>query len=268
MFPLINSNKKNKINRRVKVFILVFLLLGLTAYVFTKSPSSFVSETVNVIAKPFLVVGNYAKEWVSEIKSERSVKEENKELKIKLNEANAKILSFDALKRENQELRSFLRKDSEQGENSFLVASIVSKPPQSPYDILVLDVGSEKGIWVGMTVTAYGDVLLGYVVDVSKKTSKVKLISFPQEETNVLLSVSNTPAIAVGLGGENLEIILPRTIEIKSGESIVALGVESLLVGVVEKVEINVSNPLQKIFFRLPINLQELRYVSIEMQDE
>lgn len=117
-----------------------------------------------------------------------------------------------------------------------------------------------------MMATAHANVLLGHVAEVFPTISKIKLISFSGEETNVMIesAPASISAIAVGRGGENLEIKLPSAIEIKSGDKIMTMGTFPLAVGVVEKVEIDLSDPFQKILFRLPINLQELKYVMIE----
>jgi cell shape-determining protein MreC len=147
---------------------------------------------------------------------------------------------------------------------------IISRPPQSPYDILIIDAGSDNEVKAGMLVTAYGNVLLGYVAEVFPSTSKVKLISFSNEETNVLIESAGTgtstaiSAIAVGRGGENLEIKLPSSIAINSGDQVKTMGNFPFIAGTIEKVEISLSDPFQKLFFRLPVNIQELKYVMIE----
>lgn len=148
--------------------------------------------------------------------------------------------------------------------------SIISRPPQSPYDILIIDAGSDNGVRAGMPVTAYGNVLLGYVAEVFPTISKVKLISFSNEETSVLIESAGTgtstavSAIAVGRGGENLEIKLPSSIAINSGDQVKTMGNLPFIVGTIEKVEISLSDPFQKLLFRLPVNIQELKYVMIE----
>jgi len=158
----------------------------------------------------------------------------------------------------------------ENEDKTYILASIISRPPQSPYDILIIDAGYDNEIRAGMLVTAYGNVLLGYIAEVFPSTSKVKLISFSGEETNVLIESAGTgtstviSAIAVGRGGENLEIKLPSSIAINFGDQVKTMGTFSFIVGTIEKVEISLSDPFQKLLFRLPVNIQELKYVMIE----
>ena len=158
----------------------------------------------------------------------------------------------------------------ENEDKTYILASIISRPPQSPYDILIIDAGYDNEIRAGMLVTAYGNVLLGYIAEVFPSTSKVKLISFSGEETNVLIESAGTgtstviSAIAVGRGGENLEIKLPSSIAINFGDQVKTMRTFSFIVGTIEKVEISLSDPFQKLLFRLPVNIQELKYVMIE----
>ncbi|MBI4691908.1 MAG: rod shape-determining protein MreC [Candidatus Terrybacteria bacterium] len=205
------------------------------------------------IFSPFIKLGQSINDWRLS-----DVQKENYELKTEIEELKTKLLSYQPSSSEGP---SFA--EAKDGPSSYILASIVSRPPQAPYDILLLDAGAEHGVKPGMTVTAYENVLLGFVIEVFADISKVKLISFPGEETNVMIQ-GQVSAIAIGRGGENLEIKLPSAIEIKLGDQIMAPGTFPLLVGVVEKVEINLSDPFQKILFRLPINLQYLKYLMVE----
>lgn len=184
------------------------------------------------------------------------IKKENSELKEKIESLKAEIFSCQYLQKENSE-----------SSQKYIFGSVISRPPQSPYDVLVIDIGSENGVSAGMEVTAYGDILLGHVAEVFPKISKVKLVSFPKEETNALIQLNSTgewiSVNVVGIGGENFEIKLPSTLEIKSGDQIITTGTHPLLLGVVEKIEVNLSESMQKIFFRLPVNLQYLRYAYV-----
>jgi len=217
----------------------IILVLFLALAVFTDS----FRRPLVFIFSPFIKLGQSINDWRLS-----DVQKENYELKTEIEELKAKLLSYQAPQKESEQ---------------YILASVVSRPPQAPYDILLIDVGAEDGVKTGMTVTAYENVLLGSVIEVFADISKVKLISFPGEETNVMIQ-GQVSAVAVGRGGENLEIKLPGAIEIKSGDQIMALRTFPLLAGVVEKVEINLSDPFQKILFRLPVNLQYLKYVMLE----
>jgi cell shape-determining protein MreC len=172
--------------------------------------------------------------------------------------------------------RPFLKPNNKDGEvkilncNSMIPVafSVISRPPQSPYDILIIDDGSDSGVRQGAKALFSTDVLLGYVSEVFGKTSKIKLVSFPGEETSVMIEPvsggTKISALAVGRGGGEMEIKIPSAIEIHSGDLIKTPGNYPLILGAVEKIETNLSDPFQLILFRLPINLQELDKIMIE----
>jgi rod shape-determining protein MreC len=233
-------NRDKKIKKMAALIIGCFFLF---LFVFNNSFSFFISKTALIIAHPFLKLSNSLTE-------KGGLEEENFVLKQKINELEAKLILY-----ENSE--------KEIANQDYLTAYILSRPPQSPYDILIIEAGFENGVQKNMEVTAYGSILLGYVSDVFPKISKVKLISFPKEETNAVFSSLNIPIIALGKGGDNLEINFPQSIEVNIGEKITTIGSNPALVGIVEKIEKSPAEPFQKILFRLPLNIQELKYVTI-----
>jgi len=190
---------------------------------------------------------------------------DNLKLKEKNLELETRMLSFDTLQKENEELKALfsLKKDGD-----YILGYVVSRPPQSPYDILIIDAGSNNGIKEGAEVTAYGSVLLGYVSEVFPKSAKIKLISFSGDEMNAIFPIANLPVTVIGRGGGNLETKLQGSIEIKSGDQITTMGAFPLELGVVERIERGLSDPFQKIIFRLPVNIQELKYVMVRKNVE
>ncbi|MCX6731448.1 MAG: rod shape-determining protein MreC [Candidatus Parcubacteria bacterium] len=187
-------------------------------------------------------------------------------LKNRVAELESKILMLESLEKENQELKAMFSHLEEA--KKYILGAVISRPPQSPYDVLIIDAGSDNGVKEGMTATAFSNILLGYATDVFSKTSKIKLISFPGEETSALIESVSTgakiSALATGRGGGEMEIKLPSSLEIHSGDRITTPGTYPLMLGIVERAEINLSDPFQKIFFCLPVNIQELNYVMIE----
>src|SRR3989304_2204585 len=96
------------------------------------------------------------------------------------------------------------------GEQQAVVARVISKPPRSFYDTLVVDAGSKEGIQVGEKVL-YGDnIMIGEIAEVFEKTSKVRLFSSSGEVIDVTIGKRAVPALAVGIGGGNFEIQIPR----------------------------------------------------------
>lgn len=250
--------RHNKGKKLKKIFLLgvfgalflIFILNGLN-----NPLRHFFSNVTIAVSKPFLKFENKI-----------SLNEENNSLREKINELEVKILSYEILEEENRQLKeAVLRTEGTEGKDEYILGFTLSRPPVSPYDVLLIDIGSKNGIKAGMEVTAYADILIGYVSEVFSNTSKVKLISFPKNEMNAVVLSSNIPVTAIGRGGGNMEIILPKEVEIKEGEKIVIPGINPLILGIIEKIESVPTDPFQKLLLRIPVNLQELRYVMINL---
>jgi rod shape-determining protein MreC len=254
--------KKNK--KLLWAFLLAGAFIALFLAFFLKAlPPRFVTKSALFLAQPLISVKNKVAVFVehnsSVFKEKRGLKDENISLKQKILELQTKQKFVNALLEENKRLKSVFSFDEKR---SLVIASIISRPGYGIYNALVIDAGSKEGVEEGMIVTAFGNVLLGYVVDVMPNISRVKLVSYPEEETNVFIG-GRVSAIAVGLGGENMEVALPNDLSIKVGDNITTFGVNSLFLGIVEEIIKSPADPFQKIIFRLPLNIQELRFVYL-----
>lgn len=192
----------------------------------------------------------------------------DEELKEKNSVLETEVLSCAIIQKENEELKTKFYRQTLAVEEKYILAGILSAPPRSPYDVLILDGGAENGIQNGMAVIAYNDILIGYVAETFPKTSKIKMVSFPGEETSAILQSaageSHIFVSAIGKGGGNMEIKLPNSIEVKSGDYVITPGLNSLILGITGKIEVNLAESSQTILFRAPLNIQELKYVMIK----
>ncbi len=261
----LNMNRTNRTNSSKKIFWGALAALFLALILFNGPIGHFLSKPVMAVGRPFLTMSDSLKNWwqgnLFLIEKKENLENENKLLRKEIEEMKIKTALLGAEGKDDKKTRSFLPKKSEQ---KYLSAPILVRPPQSPYDTLLVDAGSKDGVKEGMRATAYGDVFLGYVSEVFGRTSKITLVSFFKKETNIMLASSSISAIAVGRGGGNFEIILPRSLKVLPGEAVLTLGREPMLMGIVEKILANFSDPFQKILFRLPVNIQELKYVILK----
>jgi cell shape-determining protein MreC len=243
----------------------IFALL-LILFIWSAMPPRFLTKWAFSTLKPFLFfksyLTNFAKDNLAVFKSKKELLKENQFLKNKLEEMSVSSQVSAHVLKQNKELRKII---FENRDKKLVAASIISRPGYGLYNSLIIDAGLDQGLKPGMIVTAFGMVYLGYLSDVFSDTSRVKLASFPEEETNVYIE-GVVSAIARGLGGENLEISLPYGVKVAIGDQITTLHSNPLFFGVVQKIIKEPTNPFQKIIFRIPINIQELRYVYLPSQ--
>ena len=196
--------------------------------------------------------------------TKKTLSDSNQLLKKENLKLSAKAFKADILERENSELLNLLGKKPE---TDFLIAAILFRPPSSDFDTFIIDVGQKDGVQKGMKVTAYGDILLGEISETFAGASKVKLYSYYETQINIFFEKANFYAPAFGRGGENFEITLAKDIDIEIGEKILTADLRPFILGEVQKIIKSESAPFQKIYFRYPINLNELRYIYILNQN-
>jgi cell shape-determining protein MreC len=162
---------------------------------------------------------------------------------------------------ENTDLKDLLGRKSIY--SKAVLASILVKPSFSPYDTLIVDIGTDAGVVVGDKVSADGNIFIGRVSEVYANSSKVILYSSPDEKVLVLVGSNNVLKEAVGIGGGNFKIELPREIDIKEGDDVVIPSISPNIFGIVEKVEYKEADSFQTVLFKSPINVLELKWVEI-----
>lgn len=252
--------------KKKRHFIILFgalVALFFAILLFKGFPPFFLKKGALFLTKPVLVLKNNTTRFVENkialLKNKEEIKNENNFLRQKILELETKEKFFQPLFEENKKLKEAL---SIIDEKKLILASILSRPGYGIYNSLIIAAGTNQGVEKGMPVTAFGNVLLGYVSETTSDAGKVKLISYPEEEINILID-NRITGIAIGLGGENMKIILPNDIKIEVGNNISGLGARSLLLGVVEEIIKKPTDPFQEILFRLPINIQEIQNVFL-----
>ena len=192
-------------------------------------------------------------------KTKKSLLDENKSLKDRVQELELKMLNHSLVEEENELLRTLLGRvrDLESG----VMARILKRPAESPYDTLIIDAGFQREIKEGMLVYAHGEVLIGTVLDVYAKTSKVKLFSSPG--TRVPIRVGDVSGTAEGMGGGNFTVELPQSIAVEEGGVITKDDAPQVPLGVVESINLNEIESLQTLLFTLPVNFYVLNEVFV-----
>lgn len=258
---MLSSKQMKKRTLLRMLFIALFLL------VLWRIPGVYgaLEHSVLVAVSPFLKTQNYISERFDEyaafLQSKQTLSLENKNLRRKISEMNQRLLKARLLEQENQQLKEFIdRKDTPDGA---IFATVLVRPNRLPYDTLLLNRGASDEIEVGSVVLAGEGTPIGVVRTITQNTSRVVLFSASGESSEVVIGKRNTPALARGVGSGNFKIRLPRNVSISGGDIVQFSNFPGRVAGVVEKVDQKPSDPFQVILFKLPVNIFELRFVSI-----
>lgn len=195
--------------------------------------------------------------------SKASLIRENTRLREALATTSIVLLDREYLRRENSALRTLLNRS---GSPQATLANIIHKPPATPYDTLVLDVGERDGVVVGSRVSIGGGSVLGTITDVYSSASRATLFSAPEAHHEAALTTARgvqIPLTATGEGAGSMVAEVPMGTGAAAGDLVVFAGAESMFSGVVTHVERREGSSFETVRFHLPVNLFELSYVLV-----
>lgn len=201
----------------------------------------------------------------SSLASKERLASENQTLRSKLALAQAGLKERDLLLQDNAWLRATLGRRPSSSVRQ--IARILVGWPTGPFDIFAVDIGRDNGSpapAVGANVLTDGNIWLGQVAEVYRRTSKVKLLSLGGEMTPVVLGPERLPVILTGRGGGNFITTLPRGVEVNVGDVALTSGLDrDWIVAVVGSVQFDNVGAGQKVFLRQPLRAASLKYVEL-----
>ncbi len=161
---------------------------------------------------------------------------------------------------ENEQLRSLVGEIPEERD----LARVIARPNQLPYDMVMLDRGSEEGVVEGAPVFVGQDQLIGVVSDVRTNTSLVTLVTTSGFTSTAYVMGANIYTYAEGMGGGIMRVRIPQDIPLHVGDIVMLPAVNSTGVfGAVAAIENSPTQPEQYGYVPLKVSLQSLQYVSI-----
>jgi cell shape-determining protein MreC len=183
-------------------------------------------------------------------------------LRAELASTTARLADRDALYQENLELKRRLSRDAGV---QVILAAVLQRPPQIPYDTFVVDAGTAEGVAVGDTVSAGGTTLIGSVRAAFDHTSRVVLFSAPGETYDVILH-SGEQAVPVqmqGQGSGSFRGQVPAGTPVSVGDVLTFPGIASGFVGTVSHVTAHEGESFETLYARLPVDSLNLQFVEI-----
>lgn len=163
--------------------------------------------------------------WFSSLFTTREdLLEENEALEARLLILERRALKYAALAAENNELRRLMN-SSEVLDDRVILGEVVSISPDPYSHEVVINKGDRDGVQVGQAILD-ANGLMGQVVQTSKFTSRVLLISDSSHAVPVEVVRNGLRAILLGNGDSaSLELVhVPDTADIREGDLLVSSG--------------------------------------------
>jgi len=189
---------------------------------------------------------------------------ENEELKRELDQARAETIFYGALSTEYGKLLSVLDRSLEDEKNFGKLGTVLAKPPQSPYDTLVIDIGRAAGVSAGDLVLSFGNIALGRVNSVEESHATVLLFSNGGAETQAIVERSDLSLVLTGKGGGGFEVKLPQDADIAVDDLIVLPGLLPTPLGQVVKIDTAAASSFKTVSVRALANVNNIRWVEVK----
>ncbi|OLZ10843.1 rod shape-determining protein MreC [Sulfobacillus thermosulfidooxidans] len=189
--------------RRLLITVLVVMVvtvsLSLTARIRGKVVG--LSNIINTVVSPaessMAFIGRETGLGVSTIGDIFTLQQQNRELKRKLLEYNSMKLELSEVLAENGQLRGLLGLEHSLGSWKLDPASIIARNPDSWFDTVVIDQGTNNGVHQGMAVIVPQGVV-GRVLSAGPNTATVMLILDPKSGIGALDVRSQSTGVVLG----------------------------------------------------------------------
>lgn len=193
------------------------------------------------------------------IRDRQSLVKEIEDLNTKLVVASRSSVTQQRLLEENSKLRSLLGSSGE----SRIMAAVIARPDELPYDLLQIDRGIKHGVEVGAPVFVGRDIVIGLVVHVADDYSFVELFTTPEFEASVFISGPNVVATMEGRGGGVARVRVPQGVPITVGNLVHVPSVEPGVFGRISYVENRPTQPEQYGYITPELSVSSLFQVSV-----
>jgi len=142
-----------------------------------------------------------------------------------------------------------------------VLASVLARPPESPYDTLIVDEGEASGIVPGALVNGPGGTPLGRVASLTTSTARIVLFSASGQKTDAWIGSNRVPITLSGAGGGTFSATAPKDAKLAVGDVVYILGGAAL--GTVVRVDTDPSSATATLRIQSLINPFTLVWVSL-----
>jgi rod shape-determining protein MreC len=243
-------------NKRLILLLLgVILLVALISYSLRDRtnvtlPEQVIKDSVGVVQSVFSRPAHFVTGIFDNVDSLLNTYEENRHLKMRLEEFASVKAEVTSLRTENEELSALVDKQESLRDYNPIQATVIARNPDQWEEKVILDKGERNGVTENMAViTAQG--LIGKVILTTPFTSTVELISTQDPNYRVSAMVIGGDGDVFGLiegyDPDRRELILRRIdaeIDIQEGQQVVSSGLggifpKGLVIGEITEITID-----------------------------
>lgn len=259
--PIRNARSKSRLGLSIPLCFLG--LLALFHFFYPALLGSLAARAASPFWKGEAFVSEKLHALLSFFAQKQALTEEVARLGKKLEGAERLLLDRDLLLEENKALKEQFGRTEERSIR--LWGALLATPPRSPYDTVIIDIGTQGGVAAG-DLALSGSSVLGVVGKAYAKTAIVELFSTAGRKTAVSIvhEGRGIPVEAVGEGAGSFMVTLPKEVSIAIGDAVTMPGYSLFLFARVESIESEVTDSFQDIRFKNPVPLQSLRFLEIE----
>lgn len=259
-----NKNQIRRRNKLIKISSIIVIFLAVAYF----TGYTHLVKFVNYLGQPFWKTEKYLEINIENnsfiLKSKKFLWQENEQLRIENSDLKNSMLDYFILKDENDELKKILSRFPE--ERKLILSNILTKPNNSPYDTIIIDVGQNQGIINGNKVYANGDVPIGQIDEVYGKTARVIMYSSPGKKTEGILGNSKISVELTGRGGGNFEMLVPKDVDFEIGTLILLPGSSIEIIAYISEILSIPTDPIKKVLLASPVNVQNLKWVEVRIE--
>jgi len=264
-----------RLQNRSLLFVLLFLsIIGLVLH-----ETGNTQAVENLILKPVTPVQDHLSSLTSDfsdlIQIFRDVKElrrRNEELQSLADSLMIENVRLKELESENEALRHLLQFTQANPTYTYkaaeVVGHVIGQDPSNLLHFIIIDVGTDEGVAKGMpVVTDRG--LVGRIVEVSSRSSKVLLITDVSSSVNAIVQSSRATGIVEGKSGGGLVMkYIPQPVTVNVGDIILTSGLgatfpKRLVIGQVTAVHKRDIELFQQVEIKPTVDFDRLEIVLV-----
>jgi cell shape-determining protein MreC len=253
------ENSRYKFGRFTKTAV-ISIVVAFVVLIFAKG---FVASITSVVIMPLYIVRNYIETSLDTIptyiRGRAELETHIESLKQEIASQQGIKTTLSSVEEENKELRALIGATK----TPTILASVIARPPMSPYDTVVIDKGTEDGVLSGAPVYYGSGQALGYVRVTYAHHALITLFSSSNVQSTVYIYGPNIFTTAYGEGGGVIRLSIPPGIVVESGNVVVLPSLDAGVLGEIGVVQSIPTEPEQHAYITSEVSLQSLRFVRV-----